>query len=55
MVDFLSLIYGATVLNLAAGIDVFVSSSDGWQNNIARRWKNFAATTAVMPKLTRAP
>jgi geranylgeranyl transferase type-2 subunit beta len=35
MVDFLSLIYGAAVLNLAAGIDVFVGSAAGWQSNIA--------------------
>jgi geranylgeranyl transferase type-2 subunit beta len=35
MVDFLSLIYGAAILNLAAGSDVFGGSAAGWQQNIA--------------------
>jgi geranylgeranyl transferase type-2 subunit beta len=35
MVDFLSLIYGAALLNLAAGSDVFAGSAAGWQQNIA--------------------
>jgi geranylgeranyl transferase type-2 subunit beta len=41
MVDFLSLIYGAAVLNLAAGIDVFVGSAAGWQLNIASALEGF--------------
>jgi geranylgeranyl transferase type-2 subunit beta len=41
MVDFLSLIYGAAVLNLAAGIDVFAGSAAGWQQNIASALEAF--------------
>jgi geranylgeranyl transferase type-2 subunit beta len=41
MVDFLSLIYGAAVLNLAAGIDVFAGSAAGWQQNIASALEGF--------------
>jgi geranylgeranyl transferase type-2 subunit beta len=41
MVDFLSLIYGAALLNVAAGIDVFASSTPGWQQNIAKALENF--------------
>jgi geranylgeranyl transferase type-2 subunit beta len=41
MVDFLSLIYGAAVLNLSAGINVFGGSAAGWQNNIAGALESF--------------
>jgi len=41
MVDFLSLIYGATVLNLASGTDVFAGSVSGWQNKIATALEAF--------------
>jgi geranylgeranyl transferase type-2 subunit beta len=41
MVDFLSLIYGAALLNLAAGIDVFAASAAGWQSNIAAALEAF--------------
>jgi geranylgeranyl transferase type-2 subunit beta len=35
IVDFLSLIYGAALLNLAAGVDVFAAAPDGWRNAVA--------------------
>ena len=41
MVDFLSLIYGAAVLTLAAGSDVFAGSAAGWQQNIAVALERF--------------
>lgn len=41
MVDFLSLIYGAALLNLAAGSDVFAGSAVGWQQNIAKSLEGF--------------
>jgi geranylgeranyl transferase type-2 subunit beta len=41
MVDFLSLIYGAKLLEFAAGIDVFNGSAAGWQENIARSLEGF--------------
>ncbi|MEX2026414.1 MAG: prenyltransferase/squalene oxidase repeat-containing protein [Pirellulaceae bacterium] len=41
MVDFLSLIYGAALLNFAAGIDVFEASAAGWQQNIAAALEAF--------------
>jgi geranylgeranyl transferase type-2 subunit beta len=41
MVDFLSLIYGAALLDFAAGIDVFDGGTGGWQQNIARALEAF--------------
>src|SRR5687767_12312227 len=41
MVDFLSLIYGAALLSLAAGINVFESSGAGWQAKIAGALESF--------------
>jgi len=41
MVDFLSLIYGAALLNIAAGIDVFDGSSAGWRPKIASALEAF--------------
>src|SRR5688500_10287572 len=41
MVDFLSLIYGAALLSLAAGIDVFDRSGAGWQAKIAAALEAF--------------
>jgi geranylgeranyl transferase type-2 subunit beta len=41
MVDFLSLIFGAALLKLVAGIDVFAGSSPGWQGNTAKALESF--------------
>jgi geranylgeranyl transferase type-2 subunit beta len=41
MVDFLSLIYGAKLLEFAAGTDVFNGSAAGWQQNIAQALEGF--------------
>jgi geranylgeranyl transferase type-2 subunit beta len=35
VVDFLSLIYGAMVLNLASGVDVFANQSASWRGSVA--------------------
>ncbi|RCS49394.1 beta-hydroxylase [Bremerella cremea] len=35
VVDFLSLIYGAKLLETAAGIDIFAQASPGWQQTVA--------------------
>jgi geranylgeranyl transferase type-2 subunit beta len=35
VVDFLSLIYGAMVLNLASGVDVFVNQPASWRGSVA--------------------
>ncbi|HND55490.1 MAG TPA: prenyltransferase/squalene oxidase repeat-containing protein, partial [Pirellulaceae bacterium] len=35
IVDFLSLIYGAALLNTAAGIDIFADASAGWRDAVA--------------------
>jgi geranylgeranyl transferase type-2 subunit beta len=41
MVDFLSLIYGAALLDFAAGIDIFNGSAAGWRQNIAGALEGF--------------
>ena len=41
IVDFLSLMYGAALLNLSAGIDLFANQPSGWQENVARRLEQF--------------
>lgn len=41
MVDFVSLLYGAALLESAAGIDVFASAPSGWQENVARMFESF--------------
>ena len=41
IVDFLSLIYGAALLDMAAGIDIFSAQATGWKENVARRLEEF--------------
>ena len=35
IIDFLSLMYGATLLDLSAGIDIFANASAGWKSSVA--------------------
>jgi geranylgeranyl transferase type-2 subunit beta len=41
IVDFFSLVYGAALLESAAGIDVFAQAGPGWRDNIARLVETF--------------
>ncbi len=41
IIDFLSLLYGAMLLNTSAGVDVFHSASDGWQTRVAEELERF--------------
>jgi geranylgeranyl transferase type-2 subunit beta len=41
MVDFLSLLYGAALVNLSAGIDIFADSSPDWRSNVAAALERF--------------
>lgn len=40
IVDFLSLIYGAALLNVAAGVDVFADADPGWRDAVAASLEN---------------
>lgn len=40
IVDFLSLIYGASLLNLSAGLDVFVDAAPDWRDAVAAALEN---------------
>ncbi len=41
MVDFLSLLSGAALVNLSAGIDIFAASSPDWRTKVAAALENF--------------
>lgn len=41
MVDFVSLLYSAALLESAAGIDVFADAPHGWRDNVASMFENF--------------
>jgi geranylgeranyl transferase type-2 subunit beta len=41
MIDFLSLLYGAELLRLAAGVDILADSPSGWQVKVAEELENF--------------
>jgi geranylgeranyl transferase type-2 subunit beta len=41
MVDFLSLLYGAALVNLSAGIDIFADSSTDWRKNVSAALERF--------------
>jgi geranylgeranyl transferase type-2 subunit beta len=41
IVDFFSLIYGAALLESAAGIDIFAAAGSAWRDNVARLLETF--------------
>ena len=41
IVDFFSLLYGAALLETAAGIDIFAASPEGWRENVALLLETF--------------